>query len=107
MSRTESARERWTRIIGEQRASGLTVAAFCARRGIPVSTFSPWKRELGGARHGPPPGPVFVEATVRGVSDGRGGVTIQVGGRRVTVTRGFDRGLLLEVLEALEAGAAP
>lgn len=33
MSRTDSARERWARIIREQQASGLTIAALDTERG--------------------------------------------------------------------------
>jgi hypothetical protein len=56
-----------------------------------------------------------VEARVRGGDDrepggeagGNGGVTIElIGGRRVTVRRGFDRHLLLDVIEALESCGA-
>lgn len=116
MSRSGSVRAKWTRIIREQQASGLSVAAFCAERGIAESSFYPWKRELGRGRRGSPPGPAFLEATVRDIPPppgATGGVTIEVGGagrggRRVIVARGFDRLLLLEVLEALESstGAA-
>jgi transposase-like protein len=107
MSRSGSAREKWTRIIREQRASGLSVAAFCAERGIPASSLFAWRRRLAGAGDATPSGSAFVEAKVRGAQDSRdGGVTIELAcGRRVTVTRGFDRQLLLEVLDALESGA--
>ena len=109
MSRSGSAREKWSRIIQEQRESGQTVAAFCAERGIGVSSFYPWKRRLSGSGDAagvPASGaPAFVEATVRGVSGERGGVSVELPhGRRVAVARGFDRRLLLEVIEALESG---
>ncbi len=59
------------------------------------------------------PARAFVEARVgggggddvhrRGGLVGFGGVAVEVaGGRRVVVNRGFDRELLLEVIEALE-----
>ena len=100
MSRSGAVREKWTRIIREQRESGQSVASFCARRGIAVSSFYPWKRRLAVGDT-----PAFVEATIADVPDERGGVMIQVGaeGRRVIVTPGFDRRLLLEVLDALES----
>lgn len=112
MNKTSAAaREKWSRIIEEQRASGLTVARFCDERRIAASSFFPWRKRLAGA-------PTFVEARVgvpapqvRGVlitapqSSGGSGVTIElVGGRRVIVTRGFDRDVLLEVIGALESG---
>ena len=109
MSRTDSAREKWTRIIREQQSSGLTIAAFCAERGVAVSSFYPWKRRLAAAGDA---AAAFVEATVVGrAEDGRGGagkIAIELAcGRRIVVGPGFDRRLLLEVLEALESvGAA-
>lgn len=112
MSRTESARAKWTRIIREQRASGLTIAAFCAERGVAVSSFYPWKRRLRGA--GDAGTAVLVEARVGGADDeregGAGRIVIELShGRRIVVDPGFDRRLLLEVIEALESnsGAAP
>lgn len=120
MSRPEEARQRWARIISEQRESGETVAGFCAVRGISVSSFYPWKRRLGGTA-GCADRSAFVEAKVSGVDAGSGyseaafggadnerdgGVVIELGrGRRVSVTRGFDRLLLLDVIEALESDA--
>ena len=85
------------------------MAAFCAERGIGVSSFYPWKRRLSGSGDAagvPASGaPAFVEATVRGVSGERGGVSVELPhGRRVAVARGFYRRLLLEVIEALESG---
>ncbi len=96
-----AAVEKWSRIIEEQRASGLTVARFCAERRIPASSFFPWRKRLGGK----PASPAFVEAKVRDPTDG-GGVAIELpAGRRVIVSRGFDHDLLLEVIAALGPGA--
>ena len=105
MSRSIAAREKWSRIIVAQRSSGVSVKRFCEERGIPASSVFAWKRKLADAGEGgPTTTAVFVEAKVGGVDDGRGGgVMIEVvGGRRVLVGRGFDRQLLLEVIEALE-----
>ncbi len=101
---SKAARERWARIIREQRESGQTVAAFCAQRGIGVSSFYPWKRRLAGVGHeGAGPEGVFVEAR-RGADDRGGGVTVVLGGgRRIIVGPGFDRALLREVIDALES----
>ncbi|MGE3110100.1 MAG: hypothetical protein AB7O77_17315 [Phycisphaerales bacterium] len=103
--------EKWTRIIEDQRTRGLTVARFCEARGIPASSFFPWRKRLRDA----PAGAAFVEAKMErdgdgrepcGEAGGRGGVTIELaGGRRVIVSRGFDRDLLLDVIGALESGA--
>ena len=111
MSRSGTAREKWTRIIREQQTSGLSVAAFCAQRGVAESSFYPWKRKLSeaGDTATGDDAPTFVEATVRSVPQECSGVTVELAcGRRVTVARGFDRRLLLEVIETLESstGAA-
>lgn len=75
---------------------------FCEERGIPASSLFGWKRKLAGAGEGG--AAAFVEAKVEGIDDEQRGVAIEVRcGRRVTVARGFDRQLLLEVIEALEA----
>jgi hypothetical protein len=119
MSRSDAARAKWAGVIREQRESGLSVARFCADRGIPSSSLFVWKRKLAGAE------PAFVEAKVgrgedernsgaptrsaeRGRDECDGGVTIRLGrGRHVAVARGFDRRLLLEVIETLESGGEP
>lgn len=37
----------WLAAIAEQRASGKTIEAFCAERGVGRSTFQRWARRLG------------------------------------------------------------
>jgi hypothetical protein len=98
-----AARERWSRIIEEQRASGLSVARFCEGRRIPASSFFPWRKRLEAA----PAAPAFVEAKVRGgTHEHGGGVAIELSrGLRVIVGHGFDRDLLLEVIAALGPAA--
>ena len=67
-----------------------------------ASSFFAWKRKLGST----PATPAFVEATIAGTPPPRSAGRIEVrlrGGRRVRVVRGFDRGLLAEVVAALEA----
>ncbi len=115
MSTFESTGARWAGIVRAQAASGLTVAAFCAQRGLAVSTFYPWKRRLASAAAAPraaTSAPAFVEAMVA-PTDGpdERGVTIVLGAagpgtRRVLVGPGFDPRLLLDVLDTLERGDA-
>lgn len=84
----------------------MSAAEFCRGRGIWASSFFAWKRKLGKSDTRAPAsgGPDFVEAIVEGNDGGPcGGITIDlVSGRRVTVGRGFDRQLLLDVIETLE-----
>jgi len=115
MGTFESTQARWTRIVQDQASSGLTVAAFCARRGLAVSTFYPWKRRLARGEDSPHPAPAFVEARVVAADlrsapadlppDGHGVMIAPAAGpagRRVLVAPGFDPRLLLDVLGTLE-----
>ena len=100
MSASGSASEhKWREIVERQRASGLTVAAFCRDNRVATSSLFAWKRKLGDRPA------AFVEAAVVGAPPGTGAM-IEVrlrGGRRVRVGRGFDRDLLAEVVRTLEA----
>jgi len=102
MSKMESATGlKWRRIVDGQRASGLSVAAFCRRHGIAAASLYAWRRRLGpaaGAR-------VFVEAKVVDPSPAQAAGLIEVclkGGRRLRVGGGFDARVLLELVTALE-----
>ena len=130
MKRSEAARAKWARVIEAQARSGLSAAAFCAERGIWSSSFFAWKRKLGigGARPSASPAlmearvhglgvgprgdgddtPAFVEARVRRVDEAPGGgVAVELAlGRRLLVGRGFDRQLLLDVIDTLESRGA-
>ena len=95
-----AAWHKWRDLIDRQRASGLSVARFCRRNGVAASSFFAWKRKLAS----PPATPAFVEAAVArapSLPAGRIEVLLRCG-RRVRVGMGFDRGLLAEVVAALE-----
>ena len=119
MSEVESpARRKWRELVVRQRGSGLSVAAFCRRNGVAVSSLFAWKRRLSDAAAVP----AFVEATIAdaaadaAVADGSGGgdasgraagVTIELtGGRRILLARGFDRRALLDAIDVLDGKAA-
>ena len=46
MSKQRLSRQRWRELVDEQRASGLSVDAFCKRRGLATSTFFNWRRRF-------------------------------------------------------------
>ncbi len=46
MSRSSLAQGKWRRTIDDHQYSGLTVSAFCRRRGVAQSSFFAWKRRL-------------------------------------------------------------
>jgi hypothetical protein len=95
---------RWVRLFREKQASGMSVAAFCRKRQIPVHQYYWWQRQL---RHCDvqntdqplSPGP-FVPVRVSLVSP-----MIEVvhpGGCIVRVVAGIDVQSLRNVLAALE-----
>lgn len=104
-----AARERWARIIAEQRESGVSISAFCAERDIPLSSFFPWRRRPAQAATGETrvASSRFVEARVVDAQAGSSAAAeiaiALANGRRLVVGCGFDRILLLEVIEVLEA----
>lgn len=46
------SRDEWQALVGEQQHSGLTQRAFCRQRGLALSTFRYWKRQLASAEAG-------------------------------------------------------
>jgi hypothetical protein len=100
MSTSESpARQQWREIVERQRASGLSMAAFCRRDGIGASLFYAWNRRL---RDVDAPS-AFVEAKLAGVRGRFGSIQIRLrGGRRLIVGGGFDHSLLAEIISAVE-----
>jgi transposase-like protein len=50
MARRRFSREQWGEWIGEQAASGLSVAEFCRQREISAQSFYLWRRKLAGSQ---------------------------------------------------------
>jgi hypothetical protein len=104
-----SAEVRWRALAAEQRASGMTVKAFCVARGIAASSLFAWRRRL--AEPTPSSTPAFVEVSTPACSSphpSSGSIELEprAGGRRVLILRrGFDPALLREALAALEGEA--
>ena len=101
-ARDERKEQQWRRRIAEWRASGLSVRAFCARRGLATPSFYAWRRAL---EQRDAERPAFVP--VRVVPDGLPACagTLEVvlpGGRIVRVTPGFDAATLRQLLAVLE-----
>src|ERR1700677_3092153 len=96
--------EEWRLIIDEQRASGLTVAAYCRDRGIKDSAFYAWKRRLRSpGKSNRSSVPVFVEVKPPKTSASEAIEICLSGGRRLLVRRGFDPNLLMDLVRTLEA----
>jgi hypothetical protein len=104
MNKSEGARARWQRMIEQQEASGLTIAAFCRRRHVPEASFYAWRWKL---RAGVPPrrpGETFVEVKIapEPAAEPSALELRLLNGRCVLVRAGFDRRTLLELLATLE-----
>jgi transposase-like protein len=111
--RRKDAAARWRKLLEDQRSSGLPVVAFCRERGIAASSLFAWRRRL---LRGPEvfkPVTVAAEPRRRRRDDGVANSASEVvdaacvelclpGQRRLIVRRGFDRQLLLDVIDALQ-----
>jgi transposase-like protein len=111
-----SAEARWRAVVDAQRASGMTVKAFCAARGIAASSLFAWRRRLASAISPSTTEPTFVEVSTPACSSPPCSsphpssasieLELRAGGRRVLILRrGFDPALLRDALAALEAEA--
>lgn len=108
-----SASVRWQKLILDQQVSGLPVSVFCRERGIPQSSLFAWRRRLTAA--GTPdnlakfqPVKIVPETSEQSAMSAAGSIELFLRGgsggeRRLVVHKGFDRELLIELVEALES----
>jgi hypothetical protein len=101
---------RWRKLLEDQRVSGLPVSVFCRERGIPQSSLFAWRRKLTGVGQSFKSVKVMTEPAPprpsrrRADDDGAVHDAIELwlpGQRRLLVHRGFNRRLLLDLIEAL------
>jgi hypothetical protein len=81
--------EGWRTLILQQRASGETVDAFCAARGIPRSSFSKWRNRLESA-----PAAQFLPVAVRSATAATASLGEQLGPVPVRLSRAVANKLL-------------
>src|SRR5271163_3391516 len=83
----------WRRWIEEQQSGGLSVRAFCSRRGLAEHNFYQWRKllaERDREARSTSPADLFVPVEIAGVvSDSRIEIVL-AGGQRVNVPTGFD-----------------
>lgn len=97
----------WRQLVQEQAASGLSMAAWCQRRGLVASTFHWWRGELA-RRDARRSEAAFVPVQVQPDAPAEEPGCIEIilaGGRRVRMRGPVDRQQLAEVLAALEGPA--
>jgi transposase-like protein len=116
----ETAAARWRKLIEQQRESGLPVSAYCRERGISAASMFAWRRRLRSAsgfsvdaQAGSPTfKPVKVVSgpprSVRDVGEQVGeqpDSAIELclrGGQRLILRLGFDRQLLIDLVQVME-----
>ena len=109
MTKTSTS-AKWRSRVAEWRASGESAEAFAAGKGFAGSSLRWWSSRLGREEIGAAAsraGSIAMARVVRMPSAPRetAEVTIAIGAARVVVGRGFDAGLLREVVAALESAS--
>ena len=101
-ARDERKERQWRRWIGEWQTTGLSVRAFCERRGLTVASFYAWRRVLQ-RRAAEKAAFVPVQVVADAVADRASAVEVVLtDGRMVRVAPGFDTETLRQVLAVLE-----
>ena len=101
-ARDEEKQRQWRHWIAEWRASGLSVRAFCDRRGLATPSFYHWRRVLERrAAEEPAFVPVRVEADAVPTQASALEVVL-TDGRAVRIAPGFDAATLRRLLAVLE-----
>ena len=99
----EQLRQLWAARIADDRSSGLTMAAWCARHQIRVDQLKYWlyrrKLQTPPSSTAPTAGPRFLPLTVTEPSPS---LTVRVGSVHIDLKPGFDPHLLKAVVRALE-----
>jgi hypothetical protein len=105
--RDERKEQLWRQRIRAWQGSGLTIGAFCARRGLSQPSFYAWRREL---QRRDAEQPAFVPIRLRADDlPAAAAQTLEVildSGRRIRVAPGFDVATLWQLLAVLEEGAS-
>jgi len=106
----------WAQVMQDRVASGQSITAYCAQRGIGIHRYFYWQRKLretatqqlvavaepGKMRQAHVPSG-WAQACVieERASEQAGGLTLRVGGAEIEVRQGFDEALLATVCRAL------
>jgi hypothetical protein len=99
--------QRWRQLVADWQHSGLSVRAFCERRGLAVPTFYLWRRRLQAS----PPAATFVpvrvrdQATLATAGQYAGLELVLPHGCCLRVPVGFDADTLRQLLAVLEEPA--
>jgi hypothetical protein len=112
MASKEEIRSAWTRRVAEQRASGLSAAAWCREKGINQPSLHYWLKQLPAAEasaSAPQWLAVAMDSAEDCASDApswtgpRSYLTLRIGRISIDIAPDFDPHLLCNVLGVLEA----
>jgi hypothetical protein len=92
---------KWRRILRRQRASELSIRAFCREQSLSEAGFHFWKRQLRERDGQRPQSPAFVE--LQAMAEPSPIELVLGGDRRLLLRGGCDLQLLCRVIGALEA----
>lgn len=105
---TETTKAKWRGRVREWKASGQTFAEFAEGREFTATTLKWWAYKLGAEAKkatGGLPTPTITILPVRRTKAAASGIVLEVGAARLRIERGFDAGLLREVLAALDGAS--
>jgi transposase-like protein len=97
MTSTEDRRAHWQAQVSAQKASGLTIAAWCADHGISSHTLSYWRAKF----QEPPASNAEWVSVAAATAATNSSLQIRIGAATVDVCTGFDANLLRDVVTAL------
>ena len=108
----------WRDLMSDQASSGLSVSDWCAREGVSTNTFYYWRKRISSSASPssltsewlplprtdtPHVSTTAVGGAMPNVNGGSTTLTLRVGRVCMEIGVGFDRGLLSDVLNMLEA----
>lgn len=102
---SDQVRDGWREVFSRLEESGLSMAAFCRREGIPYWKLMYWKKRLALSDNDDAQRPSFAELIVERTTDGsaRGRAVLEIalpGGAVVRVFEGTNAQMLQAVFEA-------
>jgi len=99
MRANPETRNRWLQHIEDFKSSGLTRKAYCEERQINVSTFDYWREKLSPSEKRKTRESSWIPVKIS--EDAGPGIEIRVGRIAITVKHGFDRALLMGLLQTI------
>lgn len=98
---SDATRQYWSKLIGEQEASGQNAWRFCQERGVSAHSFYKWRKRLRGSE---PVRFALLETGQAGAASPDSALELVLGnGERLRIANGVDAATLRLVLDALRA----